>query len=347
MKIKPLQALRLCAGVVALLALAPAQAPAADLPGNGKGIQMARATWDTGWFHAEIYRRALEDLGYAVPEPITLDNPPFYQAVGQGDVDLWVNGWFPLHNTYKETFQPGAEIIGYVAEGGALQGYLVDKKTADAHGITNVEDFKKPEIRELFDSNGDGKAEMVACPPGWGCELVIEHQLDAYELRDSVEPIKAAYSASMADAIGKYKSGEPIFFFTWTPNWTVGILAPGKDVVWIEVPFPSLPDDQKELEDETTIDDVPGCVENPCKIGWPANDIRPVANVEFLEENPAVKKLLEVMQIPLEDINAQNAKMNAGEDTSKDLVRHAEEWIEQNKEQYDDWLQQAKDAAAG
>ena len=141
---------------------------AADMPGEGTSVKMARATWDTGWFQAEIYRQALEKLGYDVSQPLTLDNPPFYQTVAQGDVDLWVNGWFPLHDTYRSTFENGAETVGYVAKGGALQGYLVDKKTADEYGITSLEDFKKPEIRDLFDSDGNGKAEMVACPPGWG-----------------------------------------------------------------------------------------------------------------------------------------------------------------------------------
>jgi len=315
------------------------------LPGEGKTVTPARATWDTGWFQTEIYIKALEALGYDVERPKTLDNPPFYQAVGQGDVDFWVNGWFPLHNSYRDTFEPGATLVGHVAKGGALQGYLVDKKTAEQHGIANLEDFKKPAVRELFDSNGDGKADLVACPPGWGCELVIGHHLDAYGLREHVNPIKASYSASMADALGRYKQGDPIFFYTWTPNWTVGVLKPGKDVVWIEVPYPSLPEEQKELEDETTVTGVKGCVDDPCDMGWPANDIRPVVNRAFLAENPAAWRLFEVMRIPLGDIFAQNARMNAGEDSKEDVIRHAEEWIDENRDMFESWVAEAKEAA--
>jgi len=321
-------------------------AVAADLPGEGKSVKMARATWDTGWFQAEVYRQALEKLGYDVSQPLTLDNPPFYQSVAQGDVDLWVNGWFPLHDTYRSTFENGAETVGYVAKGGALQGYLVDKKTADKYGITSLADFKKPEIRKLFDSDGDGKAEMVACPPGWGCEVVISHQLDAYDLRDDIDPIKASYSASMADALGRYQNGEPIFFYTWTPNWTVGVLKPGKDVVWIQTPFPSLPEDQKAMEDATTVKGVEGCVADPCALGWPANDIRPVANSEFLDENPAVEKLLQVMSIPIGDIFAQNAKMNDGADSAEDIQEQATQWISDHQKTFDGWIQQAEDAAS-
>ncbi|MEX2642458.1 MAG: glycine betaine/L-proline ABC transporter substrate-binding protein ProX [Acetobacterales bacterium] len=329
----------------AMLLTLPGAAQAQNEPGEGTTINMARATWDTGWFQAEIYKQMLAELGYDIPRVTTLDNPPFYQSVGQGDMDLWVNGWFPLHNSYRDAFEPGATMVGNVARGGALQGYLVDRKTAEEHDITSLEDFKKDEIKKLFDSNGNGKAEMVACPPGWGCETVIEHHLDAYDLRDHVEPVKASYSASMADALARYRNGEPIFFYTWTPNWTVGLLKPGEDVVWIQVDHPDLPESQKDLEDKTTLAGVTGCVADPCQMGWPANDIRPVANVEFLEENPAVRTLLETASIPIGDIFAQNAMMNAGEDSQEDIAAHAEAWIEKNRDTVDDWLQQARKSA--
>jgi len=329
--------------IVALAGIGPAVAQ--EAPGEGTTVSLARATWDTGWFQAAVYQRALEELGYEVDGPTTLDNPPFYQAVAQGDVHLWVNGWFPLHNTYEDTFSDGAEKVGVVAEGGALQGYLVDKATAEEMDITNIEDFKRDEVKEAFDADGDGKADMVACPPGWGCELVIEHHMDAYELRDHINLIKASYSASMADAIGRYNDGEPILFYTWTPNWTVGILRPGEDVVWIETPFPSLPEDQADLEDETTVSGVEGCVADPCAMGWPANDIVPVANSEFLDENPAVRALLETASIPIGDIFAQNARMQDGEDSEEAILGHADEWIAENQDLFDSWLEEARSAA--
>jgi len=329
----------------ALLALTAGSAMAQDMPGEGVTVSMARATWDTGWFQAEIYSQLLQELGYEVGEPTTLDNPPFYQAVALGDVDLWVNGWFPLHNTYEDTFSEGAEKIGYVARGGALQGYLVDKASVEEFDIKSLEDFKRDDVKAAFDRNGDGKADLVACPPGWGCELVIEHHLDAYELRDDVNSIKAGYSASMADAIAANEQGDPILFYTWTPNWTVGTLAPGEDVEWIEVPFSSLPEDQADLQDATTVEDVTGCVADPCNLGFPANDIRPVANSEFLQANPAAATLLADVSIPLGDIFAQNKKMFDGEDSPDDIQRHATEWIEQNRDSVDAWLQAAREAA--
>jgi len=314
---------------------------AQEQPGEGTTINMAQATWDTGWFHAEIYKQLFEELGYNVEGPTTLDNPPFYQAVAQGDMDLWVNGWFPLHNSYEDVFSQGAEIVGAVAKGGALEGYLVDKAAVEEFDIKTLDDFKRPEVQEAFDRNGDGLADLVACPPGWGCEINIEHHLDAYDLRDHVNPIKAGYSASMADAVAAYEAGEHILFYTWTPNWTVNELVPGEDVMWIEVPEVDLPD--MSLADAATLEGVEGCVDDPCTLGFPANDIVPVVNSEFLDENPAVGALLEAVEIPLADIFAQNAAMNAGDD---DIEAQAAAWIEDHRDSVDSWLETARAAAS-
>lgn len=332
--------------VLAAAGALPLTAVAQDMPGKGKTIKMARATWDTGWWQAEVYKQLFEKLGYTVGKVTTLDNPPFYQSVAYGDVDLWVNGWFPLHNTYEKTFSNGAEKIGYVAKGGALQGYLIDKKTADKYNIKYVSDLTKPNIQKLFDSNGDGKADLVACPPGWGCEKVISYQLKAYGWGEHFNAIKAGYSASMADAVGRYKSGKPIFFYTWTPNWTVGVLEPGKDVVWLQVKEVKLPKDQAALADKTVVKNLQGCQgAKECNLGWPANDIRPVANSKFLKNNPSVATLLKEVRIPIADIFAQNAKMNAGADTADDLANQAKSWIADHKDQVDGWLDDARQAA--
>jgi ABC-type proline/glycine betaine transport system substrate-binding protein len=310
----------------------------------GEPISMARATWDTGWFQAEIFKRLLEELGYAVKEPQTMDNLAFYLAVAAGETDLWANGWFPSHHIFLEDtrVRGRVEAVGFEVTAGALQGYLVDKKTADALGIISLGDLKDPKIAAVFDGDGNGKADLIGCNVGWGCERVVEHHLDAYGLRATVEHIQGDYAPMMDDAIGRYRQGDPILFYTWTPNWTVGTLVPGKDVVWIEVPFASLPTEQENLESQTTIKGVPGCVNDPCAMGFPPNDIRVVANKPFLDKHPDVRRLLELVKIPLRDISRQNARMLHGEDDDADIRRHALGWITGHREQIDRWLEEAR-----
>ena len=77
----------------AALFATPIAASAQDMPGEGVTVNMAQATWDTGWFHAEIYKQLFEELGYAVEGPTTLDNPPFLPggcAGRSGPVGQWL-----------------------------------------------------------------------------------------------------------------------------------------------------------------------------------------------------------------------------------------------------------------
>lgn len=316
------------------------------LPGKGITVKPARATWTTGFFLEAIYSRALEHLGYTVEDAKNLANPIFYQSLVNGDVDFWANGWFPLHNTQlPKNFDEKAIIAGTIVKAGAIQGYLVDKASVEKYGIKSLDDFKRDEVKKAFDSNGDGKADLVACPPGWGCEKVITHHLKVYDMEDHINPIKAGYTASMADALARYNAKEPVFFYTWTPNWTVNRLAPDKDVMWINVPEINPTEGQKGFEDAMVLKGVAGAVSDPIKMGFPANDISVVANKEFLKKNPAAKRLFEVMSIPLEDIAKQNNRMFAGENSQEEIEQHATEWIALNKDKWESWLAEARKAA--
>jgi glycine betaine/proline transport system substrate-binding protein len=332
--------------VAVCLSLAVPQAMAADMPGKGVTVKPARATWNTGFFQEALVRKGLTELGYDVKAPKDLQNPIFYKSVALGDVDYWTNGWFPMHNAQTPNdFAEKAQKIGYVVKAGGLQGYLVSKKEVEKFGIKSLDDFKRPEVKEAFDSNGDGKADLTACPPGWGCEKVIGHHLDVYGLADHINPVKAAYEAGMASALGDYKSGKPVFFYTWTPNWTVYKFKPGEDVMWINVPEIKPTEAQAEAEDRMTVAGVDGAVSDPVKLGFVVSDIMVVANKDFLDKNPAAAKFLEVFNLPLSDINAQNTLMNEGQKSEKDIERHAAEWISKNQDKWNGWLDEARKAA--
>ena len=315
-------------------------------PGKGVTLNPARCTWTTGFFQEALFRRAFEELGYRVKRAKDLQNSIFYQSVAFGDVDYWVHGWFPNHNgQLPKDFHKTAETVGYILKAGGLQGYLVSKKEADALGIRSLEDFKRPEVKKVFDANGDGKADLVACPPGWGCEGVVSHHMDVYGLEAHINPIQAAYSASMAETVARHQSGEPVFFYTWAPNWTTFRFQPGKDVSWINVPFISPIESQKIGVDRMTVTDVTGAVSNPVKLGFVVSDVRAVANKAFLEKNPAARRLFEVVRLTVADISEQNARMFEGEDSAKDIHRHVDQWIERNAATWNGWLEEARKAA--
>lgn len=323
--------------------------PAAGGDQPGGAVTMARASWDTGFLQAEINRQLLEELGYTVSDPAdeTHDAATFYPAVARGDVDLWANGWFPLHDRFLDrqlvtgqTISEPIEVVGTQVEAGALQGFLADRATAEELGITSMADLADPELAAAFDQDADGLADLLGCNDGWGCQLAIDEHLEQAGWGATVEQVSGDYAQLLAAAQERVAAGEPVLFYTWTPNWTLDVLVPGQDVVWLEAP--PLPDEDAP----TTVEGLEGCATGggSCQLGWPVNDIRGVANAGFLEANPPVRRLLEQVRIPLDDIAAQNARMQATEEYSAaDLRQDAADWIAANRDVVDQWLAAARD----
>ncbi len=308
----------------------------ADKPGEGVKITPAFPTVDEERFRGEVALAGLRELGYDVQTPKETEYATMVLAVGFGDADFTVNAWDKLHASFYEKAGGDANLVktGNVLPG-VLQGYLIDKKTADQYHIKYITDLKKPEIAKLFDTDGDGKADMTGCNPGWGCELVIEHQMKAYDLQKSVHVNQGSYFALMADTITRYKEGKPVLYYTWVPQWVAGVLVEGRDVVWLEVPKTDLPGGDNTLD--TTYEGK--------NLGFAIDRVQALVNRKFADKNPAAVKFLSLMQIPAADESAQNLKMQQGEKSPADIQRHTRDWIAAHQAQFDGWVKAARAAA--
>ena len=302
-------------------------------------VTMARAEWSSGYMQAEIYAQLIGELGYTVEDPAghTLNPNAFYPALDSGQYDLWANGWFPTHDIYltAETaagleYDRSIEAVGLQVDSGALQGYMIDKATADAMGITSMSQLENASVAAVFDQDGDGLADLIGCNEGWGCATIIDNHIAELGWGDNVEQVSGAYSELMQGVQARVAAGEPVLFYVWTPNWTYEALPPGVDAVWLE--SAALEDD----EGTTEVRGLAGCAGNPCDLGWPVNSIRAVANSEFLDSNADIRRLLEQVEIPLTDIAAQNAKANP------DAKADAAAWISDNRALVDIWLTNAR-----
>lgn len=281
----------------------------------------------------EVIEEGLTALGYANNEALTGNYPAIHLSIGQGDADYTAVHWKPLHNDfYSKSGGDDALVRAGPMYTNAMQAYFIDKKTADAKGITKLEQMKDPAIKALFDTDGDGKANMTGCNPGWGCEKVVEHHLDAYELRDHVNNDKGEYFALMANTIEQYKSGKPIFYTTWAPNWIMGTLKDGEDVVWLNAPFSSLPGDQGSNTEWAD-------GRNP---GFGVNDNYILVNKDFAEANPKALAFMNGLKIPVPDLSAMMTRMNNGENSPEQLEQIAKDWIVANQSDWDALISKAK-----
>ncbi len=307
---------------------------------EGTPIQPSASTNLYSLFLAEVINEGLTELGYAVQPTQQLQVAVAHAAVGSSDVDFltahWENLNFPMiQNNGGEAV---LRRVGVLVDN-TVQGYLIDKATAEQYGITNIEQLQDPEIAKIFDADGDGKANLVGCNPGWGCGAVTEHHIEAYGLSNTVKFVQGEYDALIADTITRLQQGEPILAYAYSPHWAGSFLVPGDNVTWIEVPFTSLPEDQADASQVNTI-------VNGQNLGFAVDRIRVVANAEYLESNPVAAQWLELVQIPIEDVNAQQRLVHEGERSPEDAKRHALDWIAANRELFDSWLAQARQGAS-
>ncbi|MEO9331847.1 glycine betaine/L-proline ABC transporter substrate-binding protein ProX [Pseudomonas guguanensis] len=326
-----------CAAVVSLSLMSfYGQAASAEKPGEGVSVTPIFPSIAEERFRGELAMAGLRELGYDVKEPKETEYATMMVALAYGDADFSVHLWDKLHDNFYQRVGGDRSLVkaGDVIPG-VLQGYLIDKKTAEAHGIKYLTDLKKPEIAKLFDTNGDGKADLTGCNPGWGCELTIDHHLKAYDLEKSVSHNRGSYFALMADTISRYRDGQPILYYTWVPQWIAGVLVEGRDVVWLEVPHTDLPGGDNEVN--TRFDGK--------NLGFAVDEVKAVLNKDFAEKNPAALKFLSLVQISTDDESAQNLKMQNGENKPADIRRHAAEWVAAHRERFDAWLAASRAAA--
>lgn len=310
---------------------------AAELPGQGVTVYPLQSTIPEEAFQTEIINKALVKLGYDVQPTQEVDYNVAYTAIASGDATYMAVNWEPLQKDMynsaggdKKFYRQGTYISG------AAQGYLIDKKTADKYHITDISQLKDPKIARLFDVNDDGKADLAGCNPGWVCGQVIDTQIKAYGLENTVKQNQGNYSAIIADTLTRYKSGLPVLYFTWTPYWVSNEMVPGKDVVWLTVPFSANPGSLKEMD--TTLP-------NGKNYGFKVNNEHVVANKAWAEKNPAAAKLFAIVQLPLADVNAQNQLMHEGKSSDADIQSHVNGWIHAHQATFDQWIKEALAAA--
>ncbi|KND57814.1 L-proline glycine betaine binding ABC transporter protein ProX [Candidatus Burkholderia verschuerenii] len=308
----------------------------ASLPGTGITVTPTGTSTPTTRFQSLVVELGLQRLGYTVKDYVPADPAIFHMAIASGDATFSAVEWVPLYDDYYSKVGGDTTCVrmGSLIND-CIFGYSIDKKTADKYQITNLAQFKDEKIAKLFNTNGmDRKASLVAGNPGWGAAKMMQHHLELYGLKNSIQLQFGNYDALMADVLTRIKSNQPVFYYSWLPNWISNVLKPGVDVSWLSVPFadPANGKNMSKLPDGRDT-------------GFPVYTVKVLGNKGFIDKNPAAKKLFEVANISTADISAENMLMQQGQNKPVDIRRRAEDWVKAHQSQFDQWIAQAMQAA--
>jgi glycine betaine/proline transport system substrate-binding protein len=191
-----------------LLGLSPAFA--AD-PESCKTVRLSDPGWTDITSTNSIAATLLEALGYA-PEVETLSVPIGYQAMKDGQIDVFLGNWMPAQQPFRDDLDAAkaAEVLVQNLEGAK---FTLAVPTAQASEL-GVADFK-----DLAAHADAFESKIHGIETGAPANQNLQKMIDAgdFGLGDW-ELVESGEQAMLAQVTRAEKSGEPIVFLAWAPH---------------------------------------------------------------------------------------------------------------------------------
>lgn len=166
-------------------------------------INFGVTNWTSTVPPTKIAGKILENMGYKVKET-NADAGSVYTGLANGDLDVFMDSWFPAQRQYIEKYSDSIESIS-VSYDNANSGMVVPKYMED---INDVSDLKGKE--DIVNN------EMFAIGAGDPAMQDMEKVIDFYDL--DLEMINSSEAAMLAAAEGKMKEEKPVVFYGWRPH---------------------------------------------------------------------------------------------------------------------------------
>src|SRR5699024_265402 len=151
----------------------------------------------------KIAGKILENMGYKVEET-NADAGSVYTGMSNGDIDIFMDSWFPAQRQYIEEYSDSIESIA-VSYDDANSGMVVPKYMED---INDVEDLKGNE--DIVNN------EMFAIGAGDPAMQDMEKVIDFYNL--DIEMTNSSEAAMLAAAEAEMEEENPVLFYGWRPH---------------------------------------------------------------------------------------------------------------------------------
>ena len=293
-----------------------AQSAANVVPGNN--LVLAYDGWSGSYLPMYVLKAIFEDnLGYNVQISDQTTIPAAFESVASGRTDIFTSAWFPARNATLDKY-PNLVKLGQIYGGkerDAYEGWMVPIAVSEQYGVTQVKDLGKQAVVRALDTDGDGRGNLIGCPPDWVCagrhaEILSDYNLaDLYEI--GVPQTEDALLAAVAD---RFAEGQAALFYMYQPVGFQSGFKVADQALWLRGTEQYLPLSFNRL----------------------------VVKGEFLAHHPAAGIILNRIRIPGKDISQSMEQLKAaGADGGQPgfLTGMARDWIAKNRAEVDSWLQ--------
>lgn len=282
------------------------------------------------------------------------DVPVLFAAAAKGDgsVDVLTDIWLPNQSAAWARYVNGGtrSLVPnkqpYVGE----QGFYIPGYIQDKHGVKSVYDLQKPEVAELFEPLGGGKAQLLVGPAGWESTYIGEIKAKDYGFAGHFESVSTEAAVTYAKLDAAYKSERGVVFYAYTPDWIFSAY----DLRRLEEPpFDGYAQDNKKDDPLYKAD---GCWKfisptvdadwlNKSRItcAYPDAKVYILASVSLQKRAPRIAAFLENVSIAPQALNDLILKI---EKEKQPAETAAKAWVEANRATVDKWLLAAGEKVA-
>ncbi|WP_281974792.1 glycine betaine ABC transporter substrate-binding protein [Halobacillus litoralis] len=166
-------------------------------------IKFGVTPWTSTVPPTKIASLILQDMGYKVEETETNVGGVF-MGLSRGDLDVFMDAWFPMHEVHMEKFGDKLERTA-VSYPKAETGWVVPAYMEDVNSISD--------LKGMEDEFGN---EMFGIEEGASATKESNELIKAYDL--DMKQVNSSEGGMMAQAIRLMEQEKPVVFFGWRPH---------------------------------------------------------------------------------------------------------------------------------
>lgn len=297
-------------------------------PAMAADIVIGVPNWPSVNATAHILKVAIEqNLGLEV-ELQNGTNPIVFEAMDSGAMHVHPEVWMPNQQNLHDTYVKDKGTVVMNPNGvEAFQGMCVDQATADANGITTIEDLTNPDIASIFDSDGDGQGELWIGAPGWASTNVEKIRAKSYGYDQTFELTEIDETVAYANLDNAIKAGDPWVGFCYTPHYVFEL----HDLQILKEPDY---DPEKWTVIQPT-DDPDWLEKSDAGVAWDLAYLHVHYAKELEDSYPEVAKMLGNVKLNTDQVSAMTYALVID---GKEPMAYAEQWVADNEDAVLGWM---------